>query len=56
MMSQLIQVILDSDTDEWFGAVKQQVITWTNVDPDPCYHMVPIGHNELTVPSFHIVW
>ena len=23
------------------------VITWANVDPDLCRHMVPLGHNEL---------
>ena len=28
----------------WLGAVRQQAITWTNVDPDLCRH---IGHNEL---------
>ena len=24
-----------------------QAITWANVDPDPCRHMVSLGHNEL---------
>ena len=24
-----------------------QVITWANVDPDLCRHMVSLGHNEL---------
>ena len=34
----------------WFiGAVRQQAITWANVDPDLCRHMVSLGHNELTV-------
>ena len=29
------------------GAVRQQVITWTKVDLDPCRHMASLGHNEL---------
>ena len=28
--------------------MRQQVITWANVDPDTCCHMVPLGHNDLT--------
>ena len=28
-------------------AVRQQAITWTNVDPDVCRHLVSLGHNEL---------
>ena len=32
----------------WLGAVRQQAITWTNVDPDLCRHMVSLGQNELT--------
>ena len=32
----------------WLGAVGQQAITWANVDPDLCRHMVSLGHNELT--------
>ena len=31
----------------WLGAVRQQAITWDNVDPDSCHHMLPLGHNEL---------
>ena len=30
------------------GVVRQQAITWANVDPDLCCRMVPLGHNELT--------
>ena len=26
----------------------QQAITWANVDPNLCRHMVPLGHNEST--------
>ena len=29
------------------GAVRQQAITWANVDLDPCRHMTSLGHNEL---------
>ena len=25
----------------------QQAITWANVDPDLCRHMVSLGHNDL---------
>ena len=32
----------------WFGAVRQQAITWTNVDLVPCRHMASPGHNDLT--------
>ena len=32
----------------WLGAVRQQAITWTNVDPDLCTHMASPGHNKLT--------
>ena len=33
---------------QWIGAVRQQAITWANVDPDPCRHMASLGRNELT--------
>ena len=38
------------------GNNKQQVNTWANVDPDLYYHMVSLGHNELTrrVQETHI--
>ena len=29
------------------GALSQQVITWTNVDPDLSRHMASLGYNEL---------
>ena len=32
----------------WLGAVRQQVITWANVDPDLCRHMASLDPNELT--------
>ena len=31
----------------WLGAVRQQAITWANVDLDLYYHMVLLGHNEF---------
>ena len=31
----------------WYS--RQQAITWANVDPVPCHHMAPLGHNELTL-------
>ena len=32
----------------WLGAVRQQAITWANVDPDLCCHMASLGHSELS--------
>ena len=34
-------------SDGLAGAVRQEAITWVNVDPDFCGHMVSLGHNEL---------
>ena len=31
------------------GAVKQQAITWANVDPALCRPMASLGHNEVTM-------
>ena len=33
----------------WLGAVRQQAITWANVDPDLCRHMTSLGPNELII-------
>ena len=30
------------------GGVRQQVITWANVDQDLCHHIASLGHNMLT--------
>ena len=38
---------------KWLGAVRQQAITWTNVDLDPCRHMTSLGHKEL---NGHIIF
>ena len=32
----------------WLGAVRQQAITWANVDEDLCHHKASLGHYELT--------
>ena len=32
----------------WLGAVRQQAITWANVDPVLCHRMASLGHHELT--------
>ena len=32
----------------WLGALRQQAITWSNVDLDIHCHMLSLGHNELT--------
>ena len=29
------------------GAIRQQAITWANVDPNLCHHMAWLGLNEL---------
>ena len=44
----------DKSTLVQFGAVRQQAITWANVDPDPCRHMASLGHNELKIISPHL--
>ena len=33
----------------WLGAVRQQAITWADVDLDPRRHMTFLGHNELSM-------
>ena len=32
---------------KWLVAIRQQAITWANVDPDLCCHMVLLGHNGI---------
>ena len=32
----------------WIGAVRQQAITWANVDPDLCHHMATLDHKKLS--------
>ena len=45
---------------QWFGAVKQQAITWANVDPELYYHKVSPGHNgsinTKPLPVCHTAW
>ena len=33
---------------QWLGTVRQQAITWANVEPDLCHYMISLGHTELT--------
>ena len=40
----------------WLGAVRQQAITWANVDPDLCCHLASPGHNELTHWGVVVSW
>ena len=39
----------------WLDAVRQQAITWANVDQDPCRHGASIDHNELTSNMWLII-
>ena len=32
---------------QWLGAVRQDAIIWTSVDPDACRHMAFLVHNKL---------
>ena len=32
----------------------QQAVTWTNIDPDICHHMAPLGYNGLT--QIILIW
>ena len=34
---------------QWLGAIRQQAITWANVDPDLCHHTVSLCHIVLNV-------
>ena len=34
------------------GAVRQQAITWTNVDPDLCHHML-LSNSKLSISAFY---
>ena len=36
---------------QWLGAVRQQAITWANVDPDLCHQMASLGLNQLNLNS-----
>ena len=39
----------------WLGAIRQQAITCTNVDPDLCCHMASLGHIEsICIPRRHV--
>ena len=32
---------------QWLGAVRQQAITWSNIDSDLCRHLASLGPHEL---------
>ena len=38
--------------ENWFGAVRRQAITWVNIDPGLCHHMVSLNSNELNSHIF----
>ena len=43
--------LTDGKFREWLGAIRQQAITWANVDPDLCRHMASLGPSELSSVS-----
>ena len=47
----LIWMSLDFTDD---GALRQQAITWANVDPDLCPHLASLGHNNLIEHTNHV--
>ena len=40
----------------WLGTVRQQAITWANVDPDLCRHTASLGHNVNYPSAWAIHW
>ena len=38
----------DTGSGNGLSVVRQQAITWANVDPDLCRHMALLGNNEST--------
>ena len=38
----------------WLGAIRQQAITWANVDLDLCHHMASSGHSKLKYDPFFL--
>ena len=46
-----LQMISQHWFRQWLGAVRQQAITWANVDQDLCRHMASLSHNELTLAT-----
>ena len=39
---------MQQELTDWLGAIRQQAITWANVDPDLCRHVASLGQDELT--------
>ena len=54
--STLVQVmaLCHQATSHYLNQYRQQAITWTNVDLDPCRHMTSLGHNELISSTWGI--
>ena len=45
------------DCQKTLLTVRQQAITWANIDPDLCRHMASLDHNELSIVSIiHIMF
>ena len=40
---------------QWLVAIRQQAITWANVDQGLCHHMASHGHNELNRTIFTVL-
>ena len=34
---------------KWYGAIRQEAITWSDVDPDPYCYVASLGHNVLII-------
>ena len=40
----------------WLGTERQQAITWSNVEQNPCPHMASLGPNELKIEKLSILF
>ena len=45
-------VFHDSIGSSGNGVVRQQPVTWANVDPGPYHHVLSLGHSELKLIRF----
>ena len=51
-------------SDNGLVAIRQQAIVWTNIVPDLCHQLAPLGHNELNnlilyifnIPAYNFVY
>ena len=39
----------------WLASTKQQAITWANLDPDLCHHMVSLSRNDFKQLNMYTV-